>query len=92
MVRPDSDYCLLAEGYYAGFEDNGDSHPEIIAPKMMDYLKSSGCPDKILLEIIQEYFGEDSPYQLEMWYEQSQCGTLLGNKIFFDKDEFDLLF
>jgi len=57
MVKPDSEYWILAEGYYAGFEDNAPEDPEIIAPKMQKYLKETGCSDKLLLEIIEEYFG-----------------------------------
>jgi len=54
MVRPNSDYFLFAEGYYSGFEDNG-GYDDTILPKMQDYLKSLGCPDDVLLEIIDTY-------------------------------------
>ena len=89
MVRPNSDFHLLAEGYFAGGHFSCHDESVELASNMHDYLKDLSCPDKLLYEIIDEYFGKDSPCEVEIFCEQCECGILLGNKIFFDEESFD---
>jgi len=81
----EGEFKILATGYWAGLFD---ASKQCIYDKMPEdfcyYMIENKCPPKLLLSLIESYFEE-----LDVFYEQCDCGKLLDDKYFFDEDEFD---